>query len=171
MTGFPFTNEILIFVQDQAVYRFCDAGAQRESHILGRPQEQKGKKRKNGGEHAKGFKKRKEGLTRDLKNLDKEISRLNRKISDQENLMDKLLNQLMPGSEELELLKEEFAILRPDPNWDTWTSETKNLPGSEELELLKEEFAILCPDPNRDVWMSSETKKPCDHKQLGVVFQ
>ncbi|CAK7335906.1 unnamed protein product [Dovyalis caffra] len=100
-----------------------------------------GKKRKNDGEHAKGFKKRKEGLTRDLKNLDKEISRLNRKISDQENLMDKLLNQLMPGSEEPELLRKEFAILRPDPNWDTWTSETKK-PG-DIISLLKYRTKML----------------------------
>ncbi|KAL9406727.1 hypothetical protein Peur_003699 [Populus x canadensis] len=84
------------------------------------------KKRKSDGEHAKGFKKMK-GLKQDLKNLDKVTAQLSNIVENQENLMDDLLHQLMLGSDELELLKEESAISCPGgPNWDVCVSETKD---------------------------------------------
>lgn len=67
------------------------------------------------------------GLKQDLKNLDKVTAQLSNIVEDQENLMDNLLHQLMLGSDELELLKEESAISCPGgPNWDVCMSETKD---------------------------------------------
>lgn len=68
--------------------------AQGESHVPGRSQEQKGKKRKNDfGKHGKAFKKRKEGVKQVLNSVGKQIPRLTKKIENQENLVDKLLHQ------------------------------------------------------------------------------
>ncbi|KAJ6702006.1 hypothetical protein OIU74_013213 [Salix koriyanagi] len=69
--------------------------AKRDGHLLGRSQQQKGKKRKSDGELAKDPKKMKEGLKQDLKNLDKEIAQLSNIVENQENLMDGLLHQLV----------------------------------------------------------------------------
>ncbi|KAJ6307839.1 hypothetical protein OIU76_017600 [Salix suchowensis] len=97
--------------------------AKRDGHLLGRSQQQKGKKRKSDGELAKDPKKMKEGLKQ---NLDKEIAQLSNIVENQENQMDDLTHQLKElGYEELEELNEKFAILCPGPSWDVYMSETE----------------------------------------------
>ncbi|KAG6781273.1 hypothetical protein POTOM_014164 [Populus tomentosa] len=125
---------------------------QGESHIPGRSQEQKGKKRKNDfGKHGKAFKKRKEGVKQVLNSVGKQIQRLTKKIENQENSVDKLLHhQMTLGSEVFEQLKEESAILCPDSNnLDVLILETKKLsdiilPLKDRSKMLDKRIQLLC---------------------------
>uniref|UniRef100_B9GYE9 Uncharacterized protein n=1 Tax=Populus trichocarpa TaxID=3694 RepID=B9GYE9_POPTR len=120
---------------------------QGESHIPGRSQEQKGKKRKNDfGKHGKGFKKRKEGVKQVLNSLAKQLPQLSNKIENQEKLVDKiLLHQMTLGSEVFELLKEESAILCPDSNnWETKKLSDIILPLKHRSKMLDKRIQLLC---------------------------